>query len=78
MGHPLAGDGVYGASDIGLGRHFLHAGVLGFRLPGDGRYVECMVPLPPELSAALAGLQSEAALSLAAAGGSQRQSQERS
>ena len=66
--------GVYGAHDIGLGRHFLHAGALGFRLPGDGRYVEHHAPLPPELSAALASLQSGAALSLATASGSQRRS----
>ena len=77
LGHPLAGDGVYGARDIGLGRHFLHAGVLGFRLPGDGRYVEHRAQLPPELSAALAGLQSTAELSPSTAGRSP-QSLERS
>ena len=77
LGHPLAGDSVYGARDIGLGRHFLHAGVLGFRLPGDGRYVEYFAPLPPELSAALAGLQSMAELSPSSVGRSP-QSLERS
>ena len=78
LGHPLAGDGVYGARDVWLRRHFLHAGVLGFRLPCDGRYVEHYAPLPPELSGALASLQSEAALSLTAADRSPRQSSERS
>ena len=58
LGHPLAGDGVYGARELGLGRHFLHAGALGFRLPGDERYIEHFAPLPPELSAALASLRS--------------------
>ena len=78
LGHPLAGDGVYGARDIGLGRHFLHAGVLGFRLPCDGRYVEHYAPLPPELSGALASLQNEAALSAATVDRPPRQSSERS
>ena len=78
LGHPLAGDGVYGGHDIGLGRHFLHAGVLGFKLPGDGRYVEHSAPLPPELSAALADLQSTAAQSLATASRPPQQALERS
>ena len=78
LGHPLAGDGVYGARDVGLGRHFLHAGVLGFRLPGDGQYVEHYSPLPLELLEFLASLQSEAVLSLTAAGRSPRQSAGRS
>ncbi len=67
LGHPLAGDGVYGARDIGLGRHFLHASALGFRLPGDGRYIEHYAPLPPELEAALASLRGAAAPAVASA-----------
>ena len=68
LGHPLAGDVVYGARKLGLGRHFLHAGALGFRLPGDERYVEHFAPLPPELSAALASVGSAKAPSDATAG----------
>ena len=78
LGHPLAGDGVYGGHDIGLGRHFLHAGALGFRLPGDGRYVEHSAHLPPELTQVLASLQGGSQLSATTASRSARLAPERS
>jgi len=55
LGHPVAGDTVYGgeaAALPGLGRHFLHAWKLGFERPEGGR-AEVESPLPPELAAAL-------------------------
>ena len=49
IGHPLAGDTVYGGRTIGLGRHFLHANRLGFCLPGTDKYTEFEAPLPEDL-----------------------------
>ena len=56
LGHPLAGDGTYGRSHPGLGRHFLHANRLGFRLPGRADPVEFTSELPLELSDFVDGL----------------------
>ena len=53
IGHPLVGDGTYGSSHPVLGRHFLHAQVLGFRLPSVGEYTEFRAELPTELRAFL-------------------------
>ena len=53
VGHPLAGDGTYGKRHPSLGRHFLHARLLGFGLPSTGEYVEFTAELPGELSAFL-------------------------
>jgi 23S rRNA pseudouridine1911/1915/1917 synthase len=58
LGHPVAGDLVYGgpaAALPGLSRHFLHAAVLGFDAPGGPR-VRVESPLPPDLRAVLAAL----------------------
>ncbi len=58
LGHPLAGDGLYGgaaAAAPGLSRHFLHAAGLAFERPEGGR-AEVESPLPPELQAFLAEL----------------------
>jgi 23S rRNA pseudouridine1911/1915/1917 synthase len=54
--HPVIGDPLYGprrqAYSLGLTRQFLHAQRLGFtRL--DGRWIECVSPLPPDLQAIL-------------------------
>ena len=49
IGHPLAGDSVYGGRTIGLDRHFLHANRLGFWLPGTNKYTEFEAPLPNDL-----------------------------
>jgi 23S rRNA pseudouridine1911/1915/1917 synthase len=52
-GHPVAGDALYGGSDVGLrqGRHALHARSLA--LPDPPRVIES--PLPPDLLAILGG-----------------------
>ena len=48
LGHPLLGDGVYGAPcpDKGLEGQCLHARRLRFLHPADGRLVELETPLP--------------------------------
>lgn len=53
IGHPVAGDEIYGGKTQILGRQFLHAYRLGFRLPSSGEYVEFESPLPGDLSQAL-------------------------
>jgi 23S rRNA pseudouridine1911/1915/1917 synthase len=58
LGHPVAGDRLYGgeaAALPGLARHFLHAARLGLESPDGGRVV-VESPLPPELEAVLEGL----------------------
>ena len=57
LGHPLAGDATYGKPDPRLGRHFLHANLLGFHLPSTGEYMEFTSELPPELREFLDGLE---------------------
>ena len=57
LGHPLAGDAVYGKAHPRLGRHFLHASMLGFRLPSSGEPVELTSPLPEHLASFLAELR---------------------
>ncbi|HET9553199.1 MAG TPA: RluA family pseudouridine synthase [Anaeromyxobacteraceae bacterium] len=59
LGHPVAGDALYGGEGAalpGLGRHFLHAARLGFESPDGGRAV-AESPLPAELERALEGLK---------------------
>jgi 23S rRNA pseudouridine1911/1915/1917 synthase len=53
IGHAVAGDAQYGrrSRPEGLGRQFLHAARLGFAHPGDGRPLEFVSPLPPDLAA---------------------------
>lgn len=53
LDHPLAGDTVYGGRDPRLGRQFLHAHILGFRLPGTGEYAEFNSSLPSDLQEVL-------------------------
>ena len=53
IGFPVVGDAVYGSKHALLERQFLHAHVLGFRLPRSDEYVEFVSPLPHELSHAL-------------------------
>ena len=65
VGHPVVGDPVYGRKGKGaagqpggqpVGRQFLHAAVLGFRLPSTGEYREFRCELPADLRAVLQGL----------------------
>lgn len=60
LGHPLAGDETYGRLDANLNRHFLHASVLGFKLP-NGNNAEFESNLPSELRDYLSGLNPIAA-----------------
>lgn len=48
LGHPVAGDAVYGSRKplAGLEGQCLHARVIGFRHPRDGRYLEFSSDLP--------------------------------
>jgi 23S rRNA pseudouridine1911/1915/1917 synthase len=56
IGHPLAGDALYGGPDLpGLSRHFLHAARLGFAHP-DGARRRFESGLPPDLASVLEGL----------------------
>ena len=48
IGHPVAGDPVYGPRNTALdGGQCLHAGLIGFRHPADGRYIRIESELPP-------------------------------
>jgi 23S rRNA pseudouridine1911/1915/1917 synthase len=53
IGHPVFGDPVYGKKSPLLGRQFLHAHYLSFRLPRSGEAVEFHSELPLELKAVL-------------------------
>ena len=62
IGHPVAGDPVYGSGTsrrgpAGLGRLFLHAWRLELISPSDGRLIRAVTPLPPELESVLDGLR---------------------
>ncbi|HWB85909.1 MAG TPA: RluA family pseudouridine synthase [Bryobacteraceae bacterium] len=61
IGHPVAGDTLYGAPAHSegrppLGRFFLHAHRIRFARPGDGAEVVVISPLPPELEQWMEGL----------------------
>jgi len=70
LGHPLAGDALYGAPKkphvaagagkhpmlLLLGRPFLHAARLAFTHPVSGQRIECRAPLPEDLRSFLAAL----------------------
>lgn len=59
LGHPVAGDPVYGPKRPvpGLNGQCLHARVIGFRHPRDGRYLEITSELPEYFTAFLARLK---------------------
>lgn len=61
MGHPIAGDPVYGGGDkadaaLGLGRQFLHASGLKFIHPVTGEKMSFTDEIPEDLKSALAKL----------------------
>jgi 23S rRNA pseudouridine1911/1915/1917 synthase len=63
IGHPVAGDPVYGTGTSrrgpdGLGRLFLHAWRLELAAPGDGHLIRATAPLPDDLDAVVDGLKS--------------------
>lgn len=51
LGHPVAGDVLYGAAPEPEGRPFLHAWRIRFASPATGLPVTIEAPLPPELEA---------------------------
>ena len=66
IGHPVAGDPKYGDAACnsrlrqqGLRRLFLHAALLGFPHPGDGRIIRVEAPLPADLAGVVAALEQE-------------------
>ena len=66
IGHPVAGDPVYGTGTSrrgpdGLGRLFLHAWRLAFASPSSGDLLRLDAPLPPDLEAVLLRLRAAAA-----------------
>ena len=63
VGHPLVGDRTYGRPCDGLSRHFLHAHVLGFRVPAGGKHRVFTSGLPADLRAFLDALRDRRSLS---------------
>lgn len=53
IGYPVFGDKVYGSKSDKLPRLFLHACLLGFKLPSTGEYKEFTSKLPPDLEKVL-------------------------
>ncbi len=67
IGHPVAGDSLYGTGSSrrgpdGLKRLFLHAWRLELTSPSSGRLIRAEAPLPMELEAVLADMRTRAAL----------------
>jgi len=65
IGHPVAGDPVYGTGTsrvgpAGLARLFLHAWRLEFTSPSGDRVIRATAELPAELEASIAGLRATA------------------
>ena len=56
IGHPVAGDRLYGAPAGESDRFFLHAARIQFAQPSSGEPVEVSAPLPPDLEQWLVGL----------------------
>jgi len=59
IGHPVAGDKVYGRrrDELGVGRQFLHSARLRFTHPVSGETIDVSAPLPPDLQAVLGALR---------------------
>ncbi|MEO8272916.1 MAG: RluA family pseudouridine synthase [Chloroflexota bacterium] len=67
IGHPVAGDPMYGTGSSrrgpdGLGRLFLHAWRLELTSPSTGRLIRAEAPLPPALDSVLESMRARAAL----------------
>jgi 23S rRNA pseudouridine1911/1915/1917 synthase len=56
IGHPVAGDKLYGAPASQLGRYFLHARQITFNSPSTGERITLRAPMPAELEDYLATL----------------------
>jgi 23S rRNA pseudouridine1911/1915/1917 synthase len=58
LGHPLAGDALYGGPSVAqLSHHFLHAGVLAFAQPVTRAAVQVEAPLTANLRVVLGSLE---------------------
>jgi 23S rRNA pseudouridine1911/1915/1917 synthase len=57
IGHPVAGDALYGAARSDRGRFFLHAHRISFTSPRSGERITVDAPLAPELAAWLDSLR---------------------
>ncbi|MCT2195364.1 RluA family pseudouridine synthase [Paenibacillus sp. p3-SID1389] len=58
IGHPLVGDPLYGRSKgVKMDGQALHAAVLGFDHPEDGRYLEFSAPIPADMENVLQSLR---------------------
>jgi len=65
IGHPIAGDPLYGTGTSrkgpeGLDRLFLHSWRIELQSPTDGHLIRATAPLPPELESVLEGLRGRA------------------
>jgi len=56
IGHPVAGDKLYGAPASVLGRYFLHAQRISFTSPASGDRITVEAPIPAELTRYLGNL----------------------
>ncbi len=56
IGHPVAGDELYGGAVSGISRQFLHSKLLAFTHPSTGKKVEYAAPLPSDLGCFLNSL----------------------
>jgi 23S rRNA pseudouridine1911/1915/1917 synthase len=73
IGHPLAGDPLYGTGTSrrgpdGTTRLFLHSWRIELQSPSDGHVIRATAPLPPELESVLVGLRARASGALGAGG----------
>ncbi|MDQ2947701.1 MAG: RluA family pseudouridine synthase [Acidobacteriota bacterium] len=50
IGHPVAGDQLYGAAASPYGQYFLHAHRISFDSPASGERITVAAPLPPALN----------------------------
>lgn len=50
IGHPLAGDDLYGGNCTAMTRHALHAGTIEFTQPLTGKQISCQAPLPEDMA----------------------------
>ena len=53
LGHPLAGDRLYGGDTLLIQRHALHCRTLRFRQPLTGAWLQVTAPIPPDLASLL-------------------------
>lgn len=57
LGHPLAGDDLYGGSREKIGRHALHCGQMRFRHPFTGETITVNSPFPEDMARLLEELE---------------------